>query len=81
LALPFAEGLVVDYNPIVGEGKTINHSSSFLPIQIHNFGAWMSNPIPLESLSSYDERKSAIGSLLEEGYNEYYFLISNYQSK
>jgi hypothetical protein len=80
LVLPFAEGLVVDYNPNIGEGKTINHSS-FLPIQIHNFGAWMSNQIPLESLPSYDARKSAIGSLLEQGYNEYYFLISNYQSK
>ena len=41
----------------------------------------MSNRIPLESLPSYDARKSAIGSLLEQGYNEYYFLISNYQSK
>ena len=27
LVLPFAEGLVVDYNPNIGEGKTINHSS------------------------------------------------------
>jgi hypothetical protein len=80
LRLPFAEGLIVDYNPNIGEGKTINHSS-FLPIQIHNFGAWMSNQIPLESLPSYDARKGAIGSLLEQGYNEYYFLISNYKSK
>ena len=64
----------------MGKGKTINHSS-FLPIQIHRFGAWMSNQIPLETLQSYDERKSAIGSLLKQGYNEYYFLISNYQSK
>jgi hypothetical protein len=80
LELPIAKGRVVDYNLNIGEGKTINHSS-FLPIQIHNFGAWMSNQIPLESLPSYDARKSAIDSLLEQGYNEYYFLISNYKSK
>jgi|tagenome__1003787_1003787.scaffolds.fasta_scaffold20983980_2 hypothetical protein len=82
LVLPFAEGLpVVDYNQSIGEGETINHSSYFIPIQMHNFGAWASNQIPLETLQSYDERKSAIGSLLQQGYNEYYFLISNYQSK
>ena len=82
LVLPFAEGLLaVNYNHNIVEGKSINHSSSFFPIQIHNFGAWASNQIPLETLQSYDERKSAIGSLLEQGYNEYYFLISNYQSK
>ena len=82
LVLPFAaKGLsVVDYNHSSGIGKTISQSS-FLPIQIHNFGAWASNQIPIEALQSYDERKSAIGSLLEQGYNEYYFLISNYQSK
>jgi PDZ domain len=82
LVLPFAGGLLaVNYNHNNVEGKSINHSSSFFPIQIHNFGAWASNQIPLETLQSYDERKSAIGSLLEQGYNEYYFLISNYQSK
>ena len=81
LVLPFAEGLIVDYNQSIGEGKTINHSSSFIPIQIHNFGAWVSNHNPLETLQSYDEKKSAISSLLQQGYNEYYFLISNYQSK
>ena len=68
LVLPFAEGLLaVNYNHNIVEGKTINHSSSFFPIQIHNFGAWASNQIPLESLQSYDERKSAIGSLLQQG--------------
>jgi hypothetical protein len=41
----------------------------------------VSNQIPLETLQSYDERKSAITSLLKQGYNEYYFLISDYQSK
>jgi len=82
LVLPFAEGLLaVGYNHNRSEGKTINHSSSFIPIQIHNFGAWVSIQIHLETLQSYDERKSAISSLLEQGYNEYYFLISNYQSK
>ena len=74
LVLPFAEGLlVVNYNQSIGEGKTINHSSSFNPIQIHNFGAWMSNQIPIEALQSYDERKSAISSLLQQGYKEYIF--------
>lgn len=82
LALPFAKGLVVvDYNKSIDEGKTTNQSSSFLPIKIHNFGAWASNQIPLEALQSFDERKIAIGSLLQQGYNEYYFAIRNYQSK
>jgi hypothetical protein len=81
LVLPFAEGLlVVNYNHNISEGKTINQTS-FIPIQIHNFGAWASNQIPIEALQYYDERKSAISSLLEQGYNEYYFVISNHQSK
>lgn len=81
LALPFVKGLLVmNYTHNISKGKTINQSS-VIPIQIHNFGAWMSNQIPLERLQTYDERKSAITSLLEQGYNEYYFVISNYQSK
>lgn len=76
--LPLEE-VLAGYKNNDGAKEIINYSS--FPIQINNFGAWMSNQIPLEALQSHKEKTMAIDLLTEQGYNEYYFLISDYKSK
>jgi hypothetical protein len=57
-------------------------NQSTMPItKITNFGSWAPYQIPLESIKNITEQKNAINAILKQGYNEYYFPMSNFKSK
>ncbi|MDQ3868388.1 MAG: PDZ domain-containing protein, partial [Thermoproteota archaeon] len=57
-------------------------NQSTMPItKITNFGSWAPYQIPLESIQNITEQKNAINAILKQGYNEYYFPMSNFKSK
>src|SRR5919206_1046701 len=57
-------------------------NQSTMPItKITNIGSWAPYQIPLESIQNITEQKNAINAILKQGYNEYYFPMSNFKSK
>jgi hypothetical protein len=52
-----------------------------IPIKITNFGMWTPYQLPLESIKDTTEQKNAINAILEQGYNEYYFVMGDFKSK
>ena len=68
------------YNSVNGTEIPTNDSDR-PPAQTIQFGAWASHQIPLEQMTDPIEMKNAIGSLLNQGYTEYYFPIVDYESE
>ena len=66
----------VSANSINATNKLSANSSS----ETKNFGAWWSYQLPLESIKK-TEQKAAIETLLNQGYSEYYFPITDFSSR
>jgi hypothetical protein len=49
--------------------------------KIRNLGMWAPYQQPLESIGNTTEQKNAINAILKQGYNEYYFALSDFKSK
>ena len=49
--------------------------------KITNFGSWAPYQIPLESIKNIAEQKNVINAILKQGYNEYYFPMTDFKSK
>jgi hypothetical protein len=49
--------------------------------KIRSFGMWAPYQQPLESIGNTTEQKNAINAILKEGYNEYYFALSDFKSE
>jgi hypothetical protein len=62
--------------------KSNNSSSGPLPLGSNNmdFGAWASYQLPLELMDD-TEHKTAIMTLLEQGFTVYYFTLGNFESE
>jgi hypothetical protein len=60
---------------------TINPFTNRTTLPITNFGMWAPYQLPLESIKNIPEQKNAINAILKQGYNEYYFTMSDFRSK
>ena len=57
-------------------------NQSTMPItKTTNFGMWAPYQLPLESITNITEQKNAINAILKQGYDEYYFTMSDFRSK
>ena len=84
--------LITSFSLIPGNGQldssnisansinTINKLSANSSSETKNFGAWWSYQLPLESIKK-TEQKAAIETLLNQGYSEYYFPITDFSSE
>lgn len=60
---------------------TINPFTNRTTLHITNFGMWAPYQLPLEFIKNITEQKNAINAVLKQGYNEYYFTMSDFRSK
>jgi PDZ domain len=60
---------------------TINPFTNRTTLPITNFGMWAPYQLPLEFIKNITEQKNAINAILKQGYNEYYFTMTDFRSK
>lgn len=60
---------------------TVNPFTNRTTLHITNFGMWAPYQLPLEFIKNITEQKNAINAILKQGYNEYYFTMTDFRSK
>jgi hypothetical protein len=60
---------------------TVNPFTNRTTLPITNFGMWAPYQLPLEFIKNITEQKNAINAILKQGYNEYYFTMTDFRSK
>src|SRR6476620_2984644 len=60
---------------------TVSHFTNQTTMPITNFGMWAPYQLPLESIKNITEQKNAVNAILKQGYNEYYFPMTDFRSK
>jgi len=60
---------------------TVSPFTNQTTMPITNFGMWAPYQLPLESIKNITEQKNAINAILKQGYNEYYFTMTDFRSK
>jgi hypothetical protein len=74
----FSSIVGISVYPVKGQQESILPTSTFS--KNIDFGAWASYQFPLE-LMDYAERRTAIKTLLQQGFTVYYFTLGNFESK
>ena len=60
---------------------TVSPFTNQTTMPITNFGMWAPYQLPLESIKNITEQKKAVNAILKQGYNEYYFTMTDFRSK
>src|SRR5689334_20662177 len=60
---------------------TVSPFTNQTTMPITNFGMWAPYQLPLESIKNITEQKNAVNAILMQGYNEYYFTMTDFRSK
>jgi hypothetical protein len=60
---------------------TVSPFTNQTTMPITNFGMWAPYQLPLESIKNITEQKNAVNAILKQGYNEYYFPMTDFRSK
>ena len=60
---------------------TVSPFTNQTTMPITNFGMWAPYQLPLESIKNITEQKNAVNAILKQGYNEYYFTMTDFRSK
>ena len=70
-----------EFFPNNNTAGTVSPFTNQTTMPITNFGMWAPYQLPLESIKNITEQKNAVNAILKQGYNEYYFTLTDFRSK